>query len=403
MNNIELSTAFIRTSCRTAYDLQKLRIQTGNRIAGNFRQKLGITSNEMSEEDLETIEKGILERLRASHRRITDAIVEATGSKAITRLRLEKHFKPDDLITEVGEMYMMDSYLSTLDTEERQFKDIERLLQNIPIYTEFLSKIPGIGPAISGVIVSEIDIHKAEYPSSLWAYCGLDVVDVIEFTKDGKKERLSIEQAMNYDGITTDGDNFFYRGVLCQRTTAGRTKQGYSMVKREYVNKNGESSVRNSITYSPFLKTKLLGVAATSMIKAAGIRVDGKVMGEAKRLKLAIENGFDVESVGDDTTLSVAVDSFLRHKGFSIERGGSSYVKTYYEYKNRLQNSERHKDKTPIHINKMALRYMIKQFLVDLYINWRKLEGLPVAPSYAEAKLNMPHGRAVDNKGKMLG
>jgi hypothetical protein len=41
----------------------------------------------------------------------------------------------------------------------------------------------------------------------------------------------------------------------------------------------------------------------------------------------------------------------------------------------------------------MALRYMIKIFLIDLYNNWRRLEGLPVAPPYSEAKLGMvPHG-----------
>ena len=43
------------------------------------------------------------------------------------------------------------------------------------------------------------------------------------------------------------------------------------------------------------------------------------------------------------------------------------------------------------HRHAMACRYAVKQFLVDLYTNWRKLEGLPVAVPYSEGKLGMKH------------
>ena len=44
------------------------------------------------------------------------------------------------------------------------------------------------------------------------------------------------------------------------------------------------------------------------------------------------------------------------------------------------------------HRHNAALRYMVKQFLVELWTKWRELEGLPIVPSYAEAKLGMRHG-----------
>jgi hypothetical protein len=53
-----------------------------------------------------------------------------------------------------------------------------------------------------------------------------------------------------------------------------------------------------------------------------------------------------------------------------------------------------HKEKSKGHRHNMAIRYMIKIFLIDLYKNWRALEGLPVAPSYAEAKLGKIHKKA---------
>jgi hypothetical protein len=37
---------FLRNMVRGAYDLQKLRIQTGNRLVANFRSKLGIKKDE---------------------------------------------------------------------------------------------------------------------------------------------------------------------------------------------------------------------------------------------------------------------------------------------------------------------------------------------------------------------
>jgi hypothetical protein len=42
----------------------------------------------------------------------------------------------------------------------------------------------------------------------------------------------------------------------------------------------------------------------------------------------------------------------------------------------------------------MAIRYMVKRFLADLYKNWRAIEGLVVAPEYSEGVLGKVHGEA---------
>jgi len=39
----------------------------------------------------------------------------------------------------------------------------------------------------------------------------------------------------------------------------------------------------------------------------------------------------------------------------------------------------------------MAIRYMIKMFLIDLHGVWRMIEGLPVPAPYSEAKLELEH------------
>lgn len=69
------------------------------------------------------------------------------------------------------------------------------------------------------------------------------------------------------------------------------------------------------------------------------------------------------------------------------------YSKIYYDYKFRIQNMPKHKDKSKSHQNNMAMRYMIKQLLTNLWVYWRKAENLAFTESYAVAKPNMnPHG-----------
>jgi hypothetical protein len=98
---------------------------------------------------------------------------------------------------------------------------------------------------------------------------------------------------------------------------------------------------KSSITFQPFLKTKMIGVLGPS---------------------------------------------FLRAKN-------EHYRKIYDDYKNRLLNREDLSDETAGHINNMAIRFMVKMFLADLWVVWRQLEGLPVTEPYAVAKLGMaPHG-----------
>jgi len=62
--------------------------------------------------------------------------------------------------------------------------------------------------------------------------------------------------------------------------------------------------------------------------------------------------------------------------------------KKYYmereDIKRRLESGEKGVKQ---HIRMMALRYTVKRFLADLWLQWRKLEGLPVTKPYAHAVL----------------
>lgn len=283
----------LNTSVRSLYDSQKLRIQLGNRIVASFRDKLGIEPSQAEEGEPEG--KEILDALRAEYDRITDGVV-----------RITKKWKPaSDLLTSPAEVRLIESYEHMLKSEAAHTKLIKDELDKMPVYHQFLVKVHGCGLLMSAVILSEIDIHKCECASSLWAYAGLDVL-------------------VNQEGI---GE--------------GRCRKEHHLVDKEYTNKKGETIKTRGITFNPFLKTKLVGVLGSSFIKLGG-----------------------------------------------------PYRKIYDDHKHRLENHDRHKEKTKGHRHNMAVRYMIKMFLTDLYVAWRTAEGLPVRPSYQEEKLGHKHSKA---------
>ena len=282
----------IRAIVRGAYDLQRLRIQMGNRLVANLYSKLGVTPGEALEEQEEETRNEIKD-IKKSYELIGTAAANDTN-----RIN-PKNFKGDALIASYTEFVLARGYFELEKTEKKQFEALGHALKEIPIYTEFLSKVRGVGPAMAGVIISEIDIHKARYVSSIYRYAGLDCGE------DGK----------------------------------GRSKRKEHLVTVKYTDRDGKEATRNSITFNPFLKTKLIGVLGSSFL-----------------------------------------------------RSGSPYAQVYKDYKFRLENHATYKDTTKLHRHNMSMRYMIKMFLLDLYREWRKLEGLEVFVPYAEAKLGMaPH------------
>jgi len=277
---------------RGVYDVQKLRIQTGNRVVANFRAKLGIPPGK---EDSKEIKK-MMRLLKADYDKITDAIV--------AKSKLMTNFPGTELISSFTEYALMDFYLNMIEREAALFHDLKQIVEAQPLWKCFLQDVKGCGPAMAGIILAEIDIHNAKYPSSLWKYAGLDVA------QDGK----------------------------------GRSRRKEHLIKVKYKDKNGEDKEKDSITFNPFLKTKLMGVLAGSFLKAK-----------------------------------------------------SPYRELYDGYKHRLEHHAVYgkKEETPGHRHNMALRYMVKRFLVDLHTNWRRIEGLPVHEEYAVAKLGYTHGQGV--------
>lgn len=290
--------AIIRASLRSMYDLQKLRIQIGNRIVAAYREKLGIAPGEAEDAEGNEDAAKILEQLRAEHKLITD------GVKRVTR----KTKLDSKLLTSPAEVKLIEAYEQQLLAEKTHATLLEMELEKHSIWTGFLQGVRGCGPLMAAVIISEVDIHKCNSISALHAYCGLDVV-LVE----------------NEQGETVG---------------EGRSRKAHHLKPKEYVNRDGKIKQTRGITFNPFLKTKMVGVLGSSFIRLGG-----------------------------------------------------KYRDIYVNYKFRLENKPKWKERSKAHRHNAATRYMVKFFLADLWTKWRELEGLPVRGSYAEEKLGIVHSQ----------
>jgi hypothetical protein len=239
------------------------------------------------------------------------------------------------------------------DQEDAIQKSLHTVLKRFPIYTEYLSKIDGVGDIASGWIIGNFDIEKATTVSKLWQYSGLNPGMV-----HGKKainEKIYKPEMGTIVGDLPDAIDGTKRLLIVTDTMVRGDKLTEGFV-------------------SPFntnLRTALVGIMAGGFIKS-GIRwpeVTEQEYNEAPDGWKRIKDG--------------------KFQRLAIKDG--SYANFYMNYKNRLANEERWKDESDGHRDHAAKRYMVKMFLKDLYVAWRTMEGLPVRVPYQEEYLNHVH------------
>lgn len=414
---------------RGIYDMQKLRIATGNRLCAQVRTRLGQAPGVPADEALSPAVRQLLEDIKEAHKKLSSGIAkksskvvedvattldesetsevedleddleddEEDGGKkkkginekllklikaeyddiivngnkkkkkkgekdavidipadtdpvevdplavsTTPKLPSKRGFKGRLAISQYIELLLASSYIELEQQIDMQEARLKYVLEDFQIYNEFLDPVRGCGPKMGAVIVALLDPYLARSPSSFWRYCGLDVVN---------------------------GE--------------GHNRSEEHMVTVKYVDKDGEVKDRKSIGYNPEAKTLIGYVLATCILKS-GLR----------RVK---------DAEGNKTKQLTAI---------------SKYAQIFLDYRSRLEHHEKYgthndtvideartaaaKKKNPkikkIMVTgkgrrmRMAMRYMMKMFLMDLHIAWRKVENLPVTLPYHEAKLGRKHG-----------
>jgi hypothetical protein len=382
---------FLRTSTRSLYDLQALRIAMGNRIVGNFKAKLGLAPSK-KENTLDSQGKKLLENLRAAYKKITD------GVKLIPT---KKTFKPDGdgVISNYGEFCLVNNYMMLEKHETSGFAQLEALLEEFPVWTKHLSGIDGIGPQMGAVLIGEINIHdyweNGEGPTRKRCLP----------TDPGAKKKVCYASTL-----------WKYAGLAVEKDGLGQSRQAQHLVDRQYTNKKGKLELKKSITFNPFLKTKLIGVVGPSFQKM-GIRWTPCTDAEYLKAPPHMRQIKAEKKVDGVTKKNVKCLLSITHPMTQI----------YFDYRWRLDVHPKYRDETAEdtaapdeadpetelhgeeeeekakkskkgHRHRMALRFMVKQFLLQLHTAWRKIEGYPATLPYSQSKLGGGHYGGIEDQ-----
>lgn len=117
--------------------------------------------------------------------------------------------------------------------------------------------------------------------------------------------------------------------------------------------------------YNQFLRNKLCGVLGSSFLKSKSVPYSGYYYQE----KMRLENSYK------------EVEEKLRVEDRKKKK-----------YKGQTTRIVKWKDAYVGHRHAAATRKMVKEFLKDLYVAWREIEGLPIRKPYSEEYLGKFHG-----------
>lgn len=247
------------------------------------------------------------------------------------------------------QLHQVDKFILTLRAQELEkaeknaLRDVEKHLQSIGVYNDVFNdktRYRGIGPTLWGVILSEFDVER-DTVSKWWSFAGLVPVPC----RRCKGCNRIVERG--------EGDAYVHKTAqkrFVKKGPDGEPEKEPPVVKCQWKVVFPVNTYESGHTVRPvrgeknkfnaWLRTKLCGVLAPCLIKL-----------------------------------------------------NSPWREHYDNYKNRLQHREGGAWGTSdIHRHAASMRYMVKMLLIDIHRSWRKHEGLPVRPSYAEEYLGRaPH------------
>lgn len=273
--------------------------------------------------------------------------IQETRKRAFNRLGMKKDGTMQDVPDRNIESNFFDNLVSItremMQQEKRIEKDLEILLQKFDIYNNWLQDIKGIGIISSGCIISEFDIEKATTVSKMWQYAGLNPSLV-----RGNKRIPKADYKAEMGEIITEMKNI-------------KTKKIDYIIKTNEMIRGDRATEGFVLPYNKRLRTHLIGVMAANFVKH--------------------QNNYAIEFYYPYKTRLEKEDSIVENKGKKRKGDGKAW-----------------KDVSKGHRNNAALRYMVKMFLIDLHVAWRKSEGLDVRKPYAEEYLGKKHGAKAQKK-----
>lgn len=335
----------IRFLIRSFYEVQKVRVQTYNNIVA-YVQYSGLYDKLKEEAKKipkvkaeENEEEELADQIQFEEQSQEQGETQINyASPKVNETQTENaEIRPkdvaDDLIqgrlkTKDPEINDMIWYYKALRSTEKELgKKLDHWSADHPLRVQYLSKIKGIGPIFSSGIIAYLSpISRFDTISKVWSYCGFSAIHYESECEDGHK--IISTSPLTVCPVQIRGEG------------KGKRKPcGAKIIKSEKVNTPPRRKRGYYVAYNDKLKTFMWKIGV----------------------------------------------SFLK------QNPQRSYYRRLFEEKKKYYTNrpdlakelKEGKKGAKGHIHAMALHYVIKRFLANLWIKWREIEGLPTRKPYA--------------------
>lgn len=274
------------------------------------------------------------------------------------RIKPKGEDNPEQLDT-MGRVVLKERGKELQGMEAKVLKTVKAGVEETAIWKNFLADVKGVGPTMAGIILSELDPHKARTVSSFWAYTGV-----------GQERPFEVEYRNGQKGKVQKRTVYAVSPESAPRMIPRKRKDDAPPITVLHVAQAGGFEPQRLRpnqypSYNTFLKTKMVGVLGPGFLKAGS---------EYRRYYDEMKHRLE-SRIEDKCMLCEGSGKYAGKKCGNCEGkgGGVSW------------------GRSAKHRHQAANRYMVKMFLKDLWIAWRESEGLPIRPPYCEEYLGKVH------------
>lgn len=399
----------IRVLERAFRDVQAVRLQFGNRITAAFYTSHGVAPGEQADKINEEGAK-LLKQMKAAYDKLT---------KGLARFPSKDKFKPEGVIDSYVVLVMVRQWDEQMRMEKEIITRLADVMKDYKIYTDFLEPIRGVGPAMASAVMSNINIFKARYPSSLFKYSGYDVVEDPKepgkmIGRSRRKDLMGTAEYRAADGTTKTKPSLGYNPVLkthLHNLAESFLKQPADKCKYREIYDDYKHRLDNSPAHQSWYDVYVTEHPDDSKLEGAHVKLgnwNNITMGQLTAKGAPVAEGekgmskaadlISYESRALPWRIQAALAAIASGEDVNalsrMAPGNEDWVSTLptdkrTEFAKHVQVVMT--GKTQAHRHMMAMRYIKKQFLIDLYMAWRPIEGLEVLGTYAEDKLGIVH------------
>jgi len=316
------------------YDLQKLRIETFNRIVaicGNNSQINTETHSKFASHEPDETQNSLPSQATTENQKenteqpIEEKVKPSTIATQIIKGKIEVPADLKDLVWYHNNLF---------ETEKQIKKKMDKWSSIHPLRVQYLDKIMGIGPIFASTLIAWLHpISRFDNISKLWSYCGLSAIHYECSCKGSKKNKYKKHKFLATSPHSECPVRIGTKREPCNAKVVFCERRNFPMKRTAH--------------YLMMINSKL------------------------KTLMWKIASSFEKQNKEKSQYRRIYLDQ-----------------KAKYLARPDLAKAIADKVKgAKLHVRLMSMRYVSKRFLADLWTEWRTIEGLEVTEPYAIAIL----------------